>query len=180
MLKSRSKIMAVGVGILVLVGAHLSRAESLFLSPHLVAPKPGLFDQKSGLFNYLSYRDPNLLETLENYDGTGQFLKDLELSDEELVKVIIGAIGGMDSYRLPDAKGYTSMTRHLTGITDEALQQYRDELLSTTQEDFKVFASILGRARNAGHVVVLGSEDAIMKANEKLSNKEKLYITKVI
>lgn len=139
-----------------------------------------VFDQKSGLFNYLSYRDPNLLETLENYDGTSQFLKDLELSDEELVKVIIGAIGGMDSYRLPDAKGYTSMARYLTGITDEALQQYRNELLATTQEDFKAFGSILGRAKNAGHVIVLGSEDAIKAANEKLGKKEKLTIIKVM
>ena len=139
-----------------------------------------VFDQKSGLFNYLSYRDPNLLETLDNYDGTGEFLKELELSDEELTKVIIGAIGGMDTYRLPDAKGYTSMSRYLTGITDEALQQYRDELLATTQEDFKAFASILARAKNAGHVVVLGSEDAIKAANEKLGKKEKLNIIKVM
>ena len=139
-----------------------------------------VFDQKSGLFNYLSYRDPNLLETLENYDGTGQFLKDLELSDEELTKVIIGAIGGMDSYRLPDAKGFTSMARSLTGITDEALQTYRDELLATTQEDFKAFATTLARAKNAGHVVVLGSEEAIKAANEKLGKKEKLNVIKVM
>ncbi len=139
-----------------------------------------VFDQKSGLFNYLSYRDPNLLETLENYDKSGQFLKDLELSDEELTKVIIGAIGGMDSYRLPDAKGYTSMARYLTGITDEALQKYRNELLATTQDDFKAFGSILARAKNAGHVVVLGSEDAINAANEKLGKKEKLKVIKVL
>ena len=109
-----------------------------------------------------------------------QFLKDLELSDEELVKVIIGAIGGMDSYQLPDAKGYTSMVRYLTGITDEARQEYRDQLLATTQEDFKDFASILERAKNAGNVVVLGSEDAINAANEKLGKKEKLNIIKVM
>lgn len=139
-----------------------------------------VFDQKSGLFNYLSYRDPNLLETLENYDGTSQFLKDLELSDEELTKIIIGAVGGMDSYSLPDAKGYTSMVRYLTGISDEARQQYRDELLATTQEDFKTFATILGRAKNAGHIVALGSEEAIKAANEKLGKKEKLNMIKVM
>ena len=139
-----------------------------------------VFDQKSGLYNYLSYRDPNVLATLENYDGTAQFLKDLELSDEELTKVIIGAIGGMDSYHLPDAKGYTSMARYLTGITDEALQKYRDEVLATTQDDFKAFATMLGRASNAGHVVVLGSEDAIKEANEKLGKKEKLTVIKVM
>ena len=27
------------------------------------------FDTHSGMFTYLSYRDPNLLKTVENYDG---------------------------------------------------------------------------------------------------------------
>ena len=37
------------------------------------------FDPHSGQFTYLSYRDPNLLKTLDNYDGTPQFLRELEL-----------------------------------------------------------------------------------------------------
>lgn len=138
-----------------------------------------VFDMKSGLFNYLSYRDPNLLSTLENYDGTAQFLKDLELSDEELTKIIIGAIGGLDTYRLPDAKGYTSMSRYLTHISDEFLQQYRDEVLAATQDDFKDFANALSKAKRAGQIVVLGSEDAIKEANEKLG-KDGLKIIKVM
>ena len=138
-----------------------------------------VFDLKSGLFNYLSYRDPNLVSTLENYDGTAQFLKDLELSDEELTKIIIGAIGGLDTYRLPDAKGYTSMSRYLTHISDEFLQQYRDEVLATTQDDFKDFTNSLTKAKRSGQIVVLGSEDAIKEANEKLG-KDKLKIVKVM
>ncbi|MCP4140595.1 MAG: peptidase M16 [Chloroflexi bacterium] len=139
-----------------------------------------VFDQKSGLFNYLSYRDPNLLQTLENYDGTGEFLKDLELSDEELTKIIIGAIGGLDTYRLPDAKGHTSMTRYLTHISDEFLQKYRDEVLAATQDDFKDFGVSLNKAKDVGHVVVLGSEDAIKEANEKLDKDKKLNVIKVM
>ena len=27
------------------------------------------FDSHSGMFTYLSYRDPNLLKTVDNYDG---------------------------------------------------------------------------------------------------------------
>ncbi|MBT7781882.1 MAG: peptidase M16 [Anaerolineae bacterium] len=137
------------------------------------------FDMKSGLFNYLSYRDPNLLATLENYDGTSQFLKNLDLSDEELTKVIIGTIGGLDTYRLPDAKGHTSMSRYLTDISDEFLQKYRYEVLATTQKEFKSFATSLAKAKSVGHIIVLGSEDAIKEANEKLG-KDKLKIVKVM
>lgn len=60
----------------------------------------------AGVFTYLSYRDPNLVKTLDNYDGTVQFLREIELDDDALTKAIIGTIGDVDSYQLPDAKGY--------------------------------------------------------------------------
>ena len=50
------------------------------------------FDQNSGIFTYFSYRDPNLLATLSNYDQTPNFLHNLELSESELTKFIIGTI----------------------------------------------------------------------------------------
>jgi Zn-dependent M16 (insulinase) family peptidase len=59
------------------------------------------------VFSYLSYRDPNLLKTLEIYDGTANFLRELEIDDDALTKAIIGTIGDVDSYQLPDAKGYS-------------------------------------------------------------------------
>ena len=87
------------------------------------------FDPRSGDFKYLSYRDPNLAQTLETYDGAPQFLKDLQLGDEELVKAIIGCMGDVDSYLLPDAKGYQAMLRYLLEEDDEYRQKVRDQKL---------------------------------------------------
>lgn len=126
-----------------------------------------VFDQLSGVFTYLSYRDPNLLASLENYDATANFLRQLELSDEELTKAIIGTIGDLDSYQLPDAKGWTAMTRTLVGMTETRRQQLRDEVLGTTAQDFKAFGETLAEVARAGEVVVLGSADAIEKANQE-------------
>jgi Zn-dependent M16 (insulinase) family peptidase len=130
----------------------------------------GMFDRRSGIFAYLSYRDPNLLGTLDNFDQTGQFLRHLELSDDELEKAIIGAIGLVDAYLLPDAKGYTSMMRHLTGDTEEIRQQMRDEILSTTVHDFRRFGEVLEQVNTQGAVVVLGSQEAIDQANAAKGN----------
>jgi Zn-dependent M16 (insulinase) family peptidase len=124
-----------------------------------------VFDHRSGVLTYLSYRDPNLLDTLENYDQTAKFLKKLDLSQEELTKSIIGAIGRMDAYQLPDAKGYTSMVRYLIGETDEIRQRRREEVLSTTVADFRALGEILEQVNENGLVVVLGSKEAIEKAN---------------
>lgn len=59
-----------------------------------------------------AYRaDPNLLDTLEAYDGTVDFLHGLEMDDDALTKAIIGTMGDLDAYQLPDAKGYTAFSR---------------------------------------------------------------------
>lgn len=126
-----------------------------------------VLDRFSSVFAYLSYRDPNLLETLEVYDRTAQFLHTLELSPDELTKAIIGLIGDLDTYRLPDAKGYVSMKRYLAGDTDEARQQLRDEVLATTAEDFRRYGDVLGHVSEQGRVVVLGSRAAIEAANRE-------------
>ncbi len=137
-----------------------------------------VFDQRSGVFNYLSYRDPNLLDTLDNYDGAANFLRTTDLNEDELIKSIIGVIGTIDAYMLPDAKGNASMQRYLIGETDALRQQLRDEVLGSTAADFQAFADVLTRLNSSGHVVVLGSEGAIVEANAE--RDEPLAITKVL
>ncbi|CAM6087081.1 unnamed protein product [Calypogeia fissa] len=125
------------------------------------------FDSHSGIFSYLSYRDPNLLKTLDNYDGTVDFLRGLELDEDALTKAIIGTIGDVDSYQLPDAKGYSSFMRYLMGITEEERQQRREEILSTSLDDFRNFGSALEAVRDKGIVVAVASSDDINAANEE-------------
>jgi Zn-dependent M16 (insulinase) family peptidase len=126
-----------------------------------------IFDTNSGTYTFLSYRDPNLLSTLQNYDKTVDFLSNLDMSADELKKSIIGTIGNMDAYLLPDAKGWTSMVRFLTHYTDEERQRIRDEVLGTTVDNFKQFARVLAELNKVGEVVVLGSAEAIEKANKE-------------
>jgi hypothetical protein len=124
-----------------------------------------VFDQHSGALGFLSYRDPNLVRTLETYDQTAEFLRQLDLSEEERVKGIIGAIGTMDAYQLPDARGYSAMARTLIEYSDEARQQYRTEVLETSRADFHAFADVLDALRDQSAVVVLGSQESIEAAN---------------
>ena len=124
------------------------------------------FDSRSGVYTYLSYRDPNLLRTLDNYDAASDYLADLSLDQGELTKSIIGAIGTIDDYQLPDAKGFSSMVRFMTGETEAYRQQIREEVLATSADDFRQFARALAQLSEHGQVVVLGSQDAVDKALE--------------
>ena len=93
-------------------------------------------------------------------------LRTVDLSDDELTKNIIGAIGDVDGYQLPDAKGYTSMGRYLIGETDASRQQMRDEILGTTAADFRAFGEVLAELNQQARVVVMGSADALAAAND--------------
>ncbi|NJM39627.1 MAG: hypothetical protein HC853_02075 [Anaerolineae bacterium] len=123
------------------------------------------FDSRSGVWTYLSYRDPNLLKTLDNYDGTGPYLRANAPSQSEVERAIIGVIGSLDAYELPDAKGFTSLTRYLLSIDDGYRQRIRDEVLGTTTQDFINFADVLDAVRDRGQIVVLGSAAAMDAAN---------------
>ncbi len=131
------------------------------------------FDSQSGVLTFLSYRDPNLLQTLEVYDGAAQYLQNLDLTDSELTKAIIGTIGDMDSYLLPDAKGFTAMRYYLIDLTNEERQQRRDQVLSTTLANFHQFGRVLEELNQNGAVVVLGSADVI-EAAEVVKNIQKV------
>ncbi|KAL6494730.1 Homeobox protein PKNOX1 [Orobanche gracilis] len=124
------------------------------------------FDTHSGVFSFLSYRDPNLLKTLDIYDGTSNFLRELEMGDDALTKAIIGTIGDVDAYQLPDAKGYSSLLRYLLGVTEEERQIRREEILSTRLNDFKEFADVIEAVKTKGVVVAVASPEDVNAANE--------------
>jgi len=134
-------------------------------------------DPFSGTFAFTSYRDPNLVDTIEVYDKAAAFLKD-GVGEQDLVRSVIGVIGTVDTYRLPDAKGFTSLVWELSGDTEESRQQRRDEILSASNRDFKALADALDKLARHGQVVVLGSEKAIKAANDERGNF--LKVTKVL
>ncbi|MGD9272200.1 MAG: insulinase family protein [Syntrophobacterales bacterium] len=120
-----------------------------------------LFNHLSGTLTFVSYRDPNLIKTIETFDETVEFLRSNDLTDDELTKSIIGTIGEIDRHLLPDAKGYTSMVRYLTDETEDKRQLLREHVLNTSVGEFRDFADVLEGVKQSGLVKVVGSASAI-------------------
>ena len=65
---------------------------------------------------------------------------------------VIGCIGDLDTPMTADQKGFVSMVRHLRKETHEDRQKYRDEVLKTSLDDFRLFADKLAASKeNGGH-----------------------------
>ncbi len=133
------------------------------------------FDSFTGDLGLVSYRDPNLGETLDVFDGIGHFLEHLELSSKELEKIVIGAVGNLDPPLTPDRKGAISKTEHLTGLSREIRQKRRDELFSVTLNDVRGFADWFNQLRDQGRICVLGNESKIKKEKKRFQHLVQVF-----
>ena len=119
------------------------------------------FDRLTGVLTFLSYRDPNFLKTVENFDASAEFLRTAALDEDEISKAIISAIGALDAYLLPDAAGYVSMARYITEDGEDDRRRMREEILAATREDFRAFADVLAEVKEKGIVKMVGSRGAM-------------------
>lgn len=138
----------------------------------------GGFDRATGSFLCASYRDPNLLGTLAVYDETAEHLRGADLDETSIERSIIGTIGDIDSYQLPDAKGYTAMVRRLNGVSDAYRQQIREAVLGASRADYLAFAEAAEALRDHGEIAVIGSPEAIEAANRE--RPDLLRVTRVL
>lgn len=114
----------------------------------------------------VSYRDPNLMETYEIYQKARDYVKEFDSDDRTMLKYIIGAISGMDVPMEPSAKGEFSFAAYLTGLTEEKIQQERDQVLSCTQAAIRSLEPIVAAVANQGIICAIGNEDK-MNANRE-------------
>lgn len=113
-------------------------------------------DRLGGTLVCASYRDPNVEDTLAAFDGMAEYLRGFSPDKAQLTQAIVGAIGDIDSYLLPDAKGAQSLSRWLTDDNEAARALMREEILSTTEKHFREFAEVLAEVARTGATCVLG------------------------
>jgi Zn-dependent M16 (insulinase) family peptidase len=130
------------------------------------------YDPMSGTFALLSYRDPNIVNTLQVYREAMDYISRNKTSREELEKTIIGTIGSLDKPMDPASRGYIAMIRDFTGLTDEDRLKFRNSILEMTPELLLEAASrYFPSAADSAVVSVYSSYENLQKANEVLEQK---------
>lgn len=142
--------------------------ENLRLQRGAYGAMAALGKPRSGLFDLLTYRDPNLVETLDVYSGIVNALTDEIASLDELpqdaVDAIIGTIGELDgSAPQPDELGWDSLGQYLRRETPAMRQAWRDQILATSREDYLEFAKRLSGMTDLS-IAVVSSKAAIEEA----------------
>lgn len=129
---------------------------------------------RTGKGYLVSYRDPNLSETDDIYEALPDYLSNLELSDDDLRKYIIGAIAGVDQPVTASVKAARELARYYAGITDEELQKNRDEVIGCTRETLRGFARNIRMMLSEGNICVVGNSEQITASKDKFGSLREL------
>jgi len=129
-------------------------------------------DSTLGLFSFLSYRDPHIVETLQTFKDAQVFYSKNEISAEEIKKAIISAIGILDKPLDPAGRGHVALIRSFAGISDEMRQKFRDDILSATPQKLKnTLTDYFSLAAKSAATAVYSAPEKLNEANTKLEEK---------
>lgn len=129
---------------------------------------------RSGESYFVSYRDPNLSDTLDVYDRIPEYIKSFSPDERDMTKYIIGTFSALDTPMNPEAKGSRSLSAYLEGITYEQIQKERGEILNAQPEDIRRLADLVEAVLKKDSICVIGNENMIKESAGLFENVEKL------
>ena len=129
---------------------------------------------RSGESYFVSYRDPNLSDTLDVYDRIPEYIKNFSPDERDMTKYIIGTFSALDTPMNPEAKGSRSLSAYLEGIAYEQIQKERNEILNAQPEDIRRLADLVEAVLKKDSICVIGNENMIKESAGLFENVEKL------
>ncbi|MDF2533040.1 MAG: peptidase, partial [Clostridia bacterium] len=123
--------------------------------------------ERSGNLFFVSYRDPNLKETLGIYDGFEKYLNEFDVDNREMTKYIIGTMSGVDTPLTPSMKGERAAEYYIRNISFEDIQREREEILRAKKDDIRALAKLVGDSMKKNRYCTLGNEGKL-KQNKEL------------
>lgn len=123
----------------------------------------------NGNVYFASYRDPNLKETLDNFDKSPEFLSNFEVDEKGMTRFIIGTVSSLDFPMNVSDKGDLAFQRYFEKTTLDFKKAEREAVLTTTPDDLKAMGKMVQDILNQNDICVYGNEDKIQQ-NKTLFN----------
>lgn len=118
----------------------------------------------------VSYRDPNVKRTSDIYLDLYKFIENLDINEDDLLKLKIGAIGSSNDSYHNSTLGSMALSNELSGISYDMRKQNRMELLGATIDDLKKYAPLFKEAFSKDIVCVIGNASSIDKDKALFKN----------
>ena len=106
------------------------------------------------------------METYNIYKEAALYVEQFSANERDMTKYIIGAIAKLDTPLTPSSEGSFYFLSYLMGITDEELQQTREEVLNTTVSTIRSLAPHVKAATKGDVICAVGGETKIEAAKD--------------
>lgn len=116
---------------------------------------------RDGFVAFVSYRDPQTVETIQAYHDIVHFMKNLTINERQIRQYIIGTLNSMNMPMSNATKGLQSMFYYMCGITKEELIHLRQQIIDTTPQDIVHLTSLIERMLKDVTYCIVGNEDKI-------------------
>ncbi len=96
-------------------------------------------NQDSGIaaFRFFSYRDPRLLDTLQDFDSAIAWMLETRHEPESLEEAVLGVIGSLDKPGSPAGEAKQHFHNRLFGRSHQQREQFRRAVLAVSLEDLR-------------------------------------------
>ncbi len=130
---------------------------------------------RSGEAYFTSYRDPNVRETNEIYEGIVDYLKNFQVEPRDMTKYVIGTISDMDAPVPPSIRGSRGLSAYLSGVDDAMMKKEREEVLSAQAEDIRNLSPVVVAILAQGSLCAIGNEEKIEGNREMFGETKNLF-----
>ncbi|MEA3427646.1 MAG: insulinase family protein [Thermodesulfobacteriota bacterium] len=139
-----------------------------------------IYNAEDGIFNFGSYRDPHISNTLKVYDGAVDFINSGRFVDEDVNEAILQVCSGIDKPDPPGPAAQKAFYRKIVSLSDEARKTFKERLLSLTRDKVvEVAAKYFDPNKSKRSVAVISSEQKLKETNKKLPDHSQLRLYKI-
>ncbi len=128
----------------------------------------------TGYVAFISYRDPNLKETLDNYSKTSDFLENFTATEKEMTQFIISTIADLDQPKNVSEQGTSAFYNYFCKLDYDYYQDNRNAVLNTSAEDIKSFAKMINDVISNNIYCIYGNSNKIEENKTLFENLIKI------
>ncbi len=130
--------------------------------------------QKNGLCYFYSYRDPNIKETYEVYKKLWKKIENIEISDREMTKYILGTINRLDQPKTNIELLNEAIHKEYSEEEKDSEILERTQILHTTNQDIAQLSDLLKSISATENYCTIGNENKINGNNSFFQSIKKL------
>ena len=125
----------------------------------------GITANRSGLLSTYSYRDPNILKTIDSFDSIGELTKNIDLTDRGFENQQISSMGSILRPKSPSSLADEDYGRYKKENPIEP-EEILAEIKSASLDDIKAYADLFEKSMQEDNLVAFGNRDSITKVKD--------------